>query len=39
MDLEEKIDYFVDEVNIKVENTIEEQMNAYQESLDKDLDL
>lgn len=37
MDLEEKIDYFVDEVNIKVKNTMEEQMTAYQESLDKDL--
>ena len=37
MDLEEKIDYFVDEVNVKVKNTMEEQMTAYQESLDKDL--
>jgi len=38
MDLEEKIDYFVDEVNLKVKNTMEEQMTAYQESLDKDLE-
>lgn len=37
MDLEEKIDYFVEQVNLKVEDTIDEQMNAYQESLDKDL--
>src|SRR5699024_9141252 len=36
-DLEEKIDYFVQQVNLKVEDTIDEQMNAYQESLDKDL--
>jgi len=36
MDLEDKMGYFVDEVDLKVKDTIEQQMNAYQESLEKD---
>lgn len=36
MELEDKMNYFVDEVNLKIKNTTEQQMNTYQESLEKD---
>ena len=36
MELEDKMNYFVKEVNLKIKNTTEQQLNTYQESLEKD---
>jgi vacuolar-type H+-ATPase subunit E/Vma4 len=36
MELEEKMDYFVEQVDARAEDTIENQMNNYQETLEND---
>lgn len=36
MELEEKMDYFVEQVDTRAEDTIENQMNNYQETLEND---
>lgn len=36
MELEEKMNYFVEQVQLKAEDTIEKQLNTYQETLEKD---
>lgn len=39
MELEEKMNYFVEQVNSKAENIIDEQINTYQDSLEKDYEV
>lgn len=39
MELEEKMNYFVEQVNSKAENMIDEQINTYQDSLEKDYEV
>lgn len=39
MELEDKMNYFVEQVNARAEETIEKQMGSYQESLEKDYEI